>query len=454
MPAYDLRPYPLRHPFALVAELRRGLLPATAALDAVGGDLVTSASRGLPSLHHVRHPDLVREVLVDRNADLHKARGLRLARVILGDGLLTAEAPQHTRQRRLVLPAFHHRRLVGYGATMARLAAEEAERWADGEVVDATAAAHRLTLAIAGETLFGADVGEATGAIAEALDQAFAGFDASQFPLADKLTWLPTPAQRRTRAARDTLDAIVYGLIAERRAAARPGDDLLQMLIDARDADTDAPMTDREIRDEALTLLLAGHETTAVALAWTLRALADHDDAQTALHAELDALGRDAAFDDLRALPVTRAVVSEAMRLRPPAWAFSREAWRDTALGGRAVRRGDTVLVAPYFLHRDARWWPEPARFRLDRWLGGEAGRPEPARAGPAHKFAYLPFSAGQRGCIGEPFAWAELVLSLAALARRWRVEAVGPAPGLSGTVTLRPSEPVRLRVARREPAS
>ena len=444
--AYDLRAFPQRYPLSLVVDFARGLLPAVVQMDRVGGDLVSSASRvpALPGVHLVRHPDLVREVLVDRNADLHKARGLRLARTVLGSGLLTAETPQHTRQRRLVLPAFHHRRLSGYGRTMVRLTLAEADTWADGGVLDATAATHRLTLGIAGETLFGADVGAQTREISAALDAAFAGFDASQFPGAEKLTWLPTTARRRTRRAVAVLDRIVYGLLNARRGAA-PGDDLLQMLLDAEDADTGERMSDREVRDEALTLLLAGHETTAVALAWTLGLLAEHPDAQAAVYTEVASLGRAPAFGDLRGgLPLTRAAVSESMRLRPPAWAFAREAWRDTAIGGRPVERGDTLLVAPYCLHRDARYWPDAARFDLGRWTA-PASRP---------KFAYLPFSAGQRGCIGEPFAWAELVLSLATLLRRWRIERVGPLPGLDGTVTLRPSRPVRIRTVRRDAAA
>ena len=440
---YDLRPFPRRHPLSLAADFARGLLPATVQMDAVGGDLVSSTWRVplLPGVHLVRHPDLVREVLIDRNADLHKARGLRLARTVLGTGLLTSEAPEHTRRRRLVLPAFHHRRLAGYGATMVARTRDEADGWTDGATLDASAATHRLTLAIAGETLFGADVAEATREISAALDDAFAGFDASQFPGADKLTWLPTPARRRTRRAVAVLDRVVYGLIRRRRGAA-PGDDLLQMLLDAEDADTGERLTDREVRDEALTLLLAGHETTAVALAWTLGLLAEHPDAQQAVADEAAALGRDPEFADVRGgLPVARAAVSESMRLRPPAWAFAREAWRDTAIGGRPVRRGDTLLVAPYCLHRDTRWWPDAPRFDLGRWTDGAPERP---------KFAYLPFSAGQRGCIGESFAWAELVLCLAAVMRRWRVEPAGLPPGLDGTVTLRPSTPIRVRLTHR----
>ena len=435
MPA-DLRPYPLRHSLSLVLDIKRGLLPALAKVDAVGGDAVTARTFGLPALHLLRHPDLVRAVLVDRNADVTKARGLRLAATVLGRGLLTSEPPQHTRARRLVLPAFHHARLRAYGREMTALAAAEAERWTAGEPFDLAASMNRLALAIAGRTLFGADTAGVGGRVAAALDNAFAGFDAAQFPFADKLTWLPTRANRRTRRARAVLDRLVYGLIRQRRAAGTAGrEDLLSLLLDARDEDTGEAMTDEEVRDEALTLLLAGHETTAVGLAWTWALLAGAPDAEAALHAEADALGADPTFDSLRQLAVARATFAEGLRLRPPAWVVGRQAACDTDLGGLAVRRGDTVLFAPLFLHRDPRFWEAPERF--------DPGRFAPDRARDRHKFAYVPFSAGRRGCIGEQFAWAEGTLVLSVIARRWRLRLAGPAPEPHGSVTLRPGGPV-----------
>jgi len=391
----------------------------------------------------LRHPDLVRAVLVERNDDVTKARGLRLASQILGRGLLTSETPVHTRQRRLVLPAFGHQKVRGYARTMVELSAAEADRWVAGAPFDVAAATNRLALAIAGRTLFGADVLEHAGDVQAALAEMLIGFDRSQFPLADKLAWLPRPATVRTARARATLDRLVYGLIAERRASGTEGhDDLLSMLLDARDEDTGEAMTDVEVRDEAMTLLLAGHETTAVALAWTFALLAENPDAEAALHAEVDALGAVPSFESLPQLAYTRQVFSESMRLRPPAWAVGRETACDTDLGGVPVRRGTTVLFAPYYVHRDPRFWPHPRRFDPDRFA------PE-ARA-DRHKFAFVPFSAGRRGCVGEQFAWTEGVLVLATLAQRWRLRLAGPAPLPHGSVTLRPKGPLWMTAERR----
>ena len=437
-PALDVRTFRSRRPGTLLVAFARNLLGAVGMLDAVGGDAVSARPPVGPGVVLLRHPELVRAVLVERNADVTKARGLRLARQILGDGLLTAEVPTHTRQRRLVLPAFHHQKLRGYARTMVAEADAEADRWTPGVPFDVAAATNRLALAIAGRTLFGADVLEHSDAVSRALAATLAGFDRSQFPLADKLAWIPRPATIRTARAKTVLDRLVYGLIAERRVAGTEGhDDLLSMLLDARDEDTGEAMTDLEVRDEALTLLLAGHETTAVALAWTFALLADNPDAEARLHAELDALDGPLGFDSLPHLAYTRQVFAESMRLRPPAWAVGREAARDTDLCGMPVPKGTTILFAPLFLHRDARFWDDPEAFDPARFA------PEARKA--QHKFAYVPFSAGRRGCIGEQFAWTEGVLVLAAIARRWSLRAAGPIPAPHGSVTLRPSGPLRM---------
>ncbi len=442
MPSADLRPYRGAYPGDLLVTLLHDQRAAVARLDAVGGDLVEARVGRLPALYLVRHPDLVRELLVDRNADVTKARGLRLAKQVLGEGLLTSEPPVHTRQRRLVLPAFGHRRLRAYGAVFVEEAEAEAARWAPGAPFDAAAAMNRLALTIAGRTLFGADVLQSADRVARAVRDALRAFDQAQYPFADRLTALPLPANRRSRRARAVLDDVVYGLIGERRAGPRGGDDLLAMLLDAQDEETGVGMTDEEVRDEAMTLLLAGHETTAVALAWTWALLAEHPDVEARLWAEVDALDGPPAFEDLGRLPYTRQVLAESMRLRPPAWVVGREAARDTALGGVPVEQGSTVLFAPYHIHRDGRFWEAPGRFDPDRF---EAGR-----AQERHKFAYVPFSAGRRGCIGEQFAWAEGVLVLSAIARRWRLRPVAPTPAPHGSVTLRLAGPLRVVAERR----
>ena len=437
----DVRRYP-GSALGLLAAFAGDLKSGVGRLDAVGGDLVVAGGPRLPGIVLARHPDLVREILVDRNADLTKARGLRLAQRVLGQGLLTSEPPVHTRQRRLMLPGFHHGRLRHYGATMVALTQREAAGWRDGVAFDGTEAMSRLALAVAGETLFGADVLSDAGRVTAAVHDAMRAFDGAQYPLADKLTWLPTRANRLSDRARATLDEVVYDIVRQRRAAPDGHDDLLAMLLDARDDETGQAMTDAEVRDEAMTLLLAGHETTAVALGWTWALLAQHPGAEARLWDEVDALGRPPAFDDLAALPYARAVFAESLRLYPPAWVVGREAARDTTLGGHPVRRGTTVLFEPLGIHLDARFWDEPDAFRPERFVG-PAGHP---------KFAYVPFSAGRRGCIGEQFAWAEGTLIVATVAQRWRLAVEGGVPASHGSVTLRPARPIRLVPTARVP--
>jgi cytochrome P450 len=421
---------------------RRAPLGTVLALAREGDGVSVSNFAGC--LFFANHPDLVREVLIERNDAFVKARGLQLARYLLGEGLLTSEPPHHTRVRKLVLPALHHARLRQYGDAMGRRAAEAADGWTDGAVLDGHRAMMALTLEIAGETLFGANVEREVEAVGRAMHDVMSVFDRITNPFARLLHYLPAPATLRFRRAIRTLDRIVYGFIAARRASGEDRGDLLSMLLAAQDEETGAGLTDREVRDEALTLLLAGHETTAVALSWTLRLLALHPEAQDRLHAEVDAALGDApaTFDDLQRLPYTRQVFSEGMRLYPPGWLVGRQATRGVTIGGEPLRAGTTVLFSPYTIHRDARWWEEPEAFRPERFTA-EAKRARP-------KFAYLPFSAGQRGCIGEPFAWAEGTLVLATVARRWRLHAEAPEPGLFPSITLRPAGPVRLRVERR----
>lgn len=439
---YRVVQYRSRYPGELLVAVARDLLDATGRLEAAGraadADLVRAGPDGR-GLVWIRHPDLARAVLVDENDGVTKARGLRLAQLVLGHGLLTLEAPQHAPRRKLVLPAFHHQRLRGYGAAMVAQARAEAATWTPGEPFDLVASMSRLALAIASQTLFGADVDRPR--ITAAVTEATRAFDRAQHPLGEWFARLPLPNTRRSRRARAAIDAEVYRVLAVRRGAPE-GDDLLAMLLAARDEETGAGLSDAEVRDEAVTLLLAGHETTAVALSWTWPLIASHSAVEARLWAEVDALDGPPTADDLGRLPYTRAVFAEAMRLYPPAWAIGRQAARDLDLGGVSVARGTTLLLPPLALHRDPRFWTDPERFDPDRFT--------PERKAARHKFAYLPFSAGRRGCIGEQFAWTEGVLVLATLAQRWRLRLAGPLPPPLGSVTYRPSGPIPVVAERR----
>lgn len=408
------------------------------------------------------HPDLVRDVLVTQQRRFHKGIGLERAKLLLGDGLLTSEGEHHLRQRRMMQPAFHRERITAYARVMCSYAERCMRSWRDGEPVDVSHEMMALTLAIAGKTLFDADVEGDTGAIGDALDQAIAAFGLVLLPYGHRLARLPIPPAIRFRRARAQLDTIMYRLIRERRAEVRDGaqdrGDLLTMLVRARDEEGDGSgsaaggMTDQQLRDEALTILLAGHETTANALTWSWYFLWAHPEAAARLHDEVDAVltagdgsPRAASLPDLERLPYARMVVSESMRLRPPAFVIGRRALDDYAVPGTAwvIPRGTTIFLSQHVLHRDPRYWPDPTRFDPERWRG-DAPRERP-------RFAYFPFGAGTRVCIGEQFAWMELTLVLATIARRWSLSLVPehrvePQP----MITLRPKFGMRMIPARR----
>ena len=414
---------------------------------AVHGD-VTAFSLGREHLVVLLHPDAIRDVLVTSQRDFHKGRGLERAKILLGEGLLTSEGEFHRRQRRLAQPAFHRNRVAAYGQTMSALAARRASRWRPGEPLDVHAEMMALTLAIVGRTLFDADVEAEASEIGAALTQVFEAFNLSFFlPFGEYLDRLPIPPTLRFRRARARLDATIYRLIAERRASGRDHGDLLSMLMLARDEEAEQPapgapghMDDRQLRDEAMTIFLAGHETTAVALTWTWQLLSQHPDVEARLHAEVDALGgRLPTADDLPALPWTRQVLAESMRLYPPVWVIGRRALVPFEVEGHPIPARAIVLLSQWLVHHDPRWWPDPERFDPDRWAPGrDADRP---------RFAYFPFGGGARVCIGEHFAWMEGVLLLATIAQRWRFAPVpgAPAPSMQPIITLRPRNGLRL---------
>jgi cytochrome P450 len=394
------------------------------------------------------HPDDVRDLLVTHGRAFHKGRGLERARMLLGDGLLTSEGETHLRQRRLAQPAFHRARIAAYGETMASYARRRSDRWRDGETLDVHREMGAYTLAVVGKTLFDADIESEAPAIGEALGAAISAFNFTMLPFGEHLLHLPFPATRRFLRGRERLDATIYRLVAERRAADDDRGDFLSMLLMAQDTEGDGGgMSDRQLRDEAMTILLAGHETTANALSWAWYLLSRHPEVERRLHVEVDALGDDdLGADDVARLPYARAVIAETMRLYPPAWIVGRRALgeyrvRDYLLAPRTI-----VLTSQWIVHRDPRWWPDAASFRPERWLpGGSAA--DPARP----KFSYFPFGGGTRVCIGEQFAWMEAILALATIARRWRFvvdtdrEVVPQA-----IVTLRPKGGIVGRVERR----
>jgi cytochrome P450 len=386
-------------------------------------------------------PELIRDVLVTHDRRFSKGPGLRVAERLLGQGLLTSEGAFHQRQRRLAQPAFHRQRVAAYGATMVDYALQWQERWRDGQVFDVAEEMRGLTLRIAAKTLFDTEVATEIRDVSDALTESLNLYTLATLPFAARLEPLLPFLTRRFDRARARLDATVYRMIAERRASGEDRGDLLSMLLLARDVEEDGgQMTDLQLRDEAMTILLAGHETTANAFAWTWYLLSQNLEAEARLHAELDEVldGRPPAVEDVPRLPYTRQVFSESMRCYPPAWVVARRALEECPLGSFTLPAGALVLMSEWVTHHDPRYYPDPFRFDPDRWT------PEAVADRP--RFAYYPFGGGSRLCIGEQFAWMEGVLVLATLASRWRFQLVPGHPVVPlPQITLRPKHGVRM---------
>ncbi len=402
---------------------------------------------GPREIYLVVHPDAIRDLLVTKDRSFIKSLALQRTKVVLGEGLLTSEGDFHLRQRRLAQPAFHRDRIRRYGEVMCEYALRARERWEDGQPLDMHQEMMRLTLAVVAKTLFDADVEAEAGEIGGALTEVMLMFPLLLNPVAELLLKLPLPQVRRFRRALSRLDRTIYDIIiARRRAGGEDRGDLLSMLLLAQDTEGGGGgMTDLQVRDEAMTLFLAGHETTANALAWTWYLLARNPGAERELHRELDAVleGRAPTPDDYPRLRYTEMVLAESMRMFPPAWSVGRMAISEVEIAGYSVPRGAVVLASQWVTQRDPRFFPDPDRFNPMRFS-------EEARA-MRPKFAYFPFGGGSRICIGEAFAWMEGTLLLAAIAQKWRFAresdaAVAPQPLL----TLRPNGGILMRAVRR----
>jgi cytochrome P450 len=388
-------------------------------------------------IYFVNDAEYVKRILLDNLANYPKSVTYRNnLRPFLGDGLLISEGDFWKRQRRLAQPAFHLRRLKALAGAMAERAAALAAGWRHGEIIDVMAAMNAVTMEIVATTLFGADVSADIDEVATAmavLQEETGRISATAFfELPEILT---RPRSVRFRKAVATLDTIVGRIVAARRALGEPRDDLLSMLLEARDEETGEGMTDRQLRDELVTLFLAGHETTAIALTWSFHLLGQTPRAEAILQAEVDEVlqGRAApSFDDLEKLPYARMVAEESMRLYPPAYVFSRRASGEDQLGPYRMPAGAHIVISPYALHRRADYWPEPDAFWPERFA------PEARTDRP--KLAYLPFGGGPRICIGNSFAMMEHAIVLAAVASKWRLESIpGREVKTEPRITLRP---------------
>jgi cytochrome P450 len=394
------------------------------------------------------HPDYIKDVLVTHHQSFMKGRALQRAKRLLGEGLLTSEGDFHRRQRRLAQPAFHRARIASYGSVMTAYADRTTSNWQDGATLDISQEMMRLTLAIVGKTLFDADVESEADEIGTALTSVMELFDFLLMPFSELLEKLPLPLPhvRRFQKAKERLDSTIYRIIEERRRSVEDRGDLLSMLLSARDEEGDGgQMSDLQVRDEVMTLFLAGHETTANALTWTWYLLSQHPEVEAKLHEELDAVhdGRKPTVEDVPSLRYTEMVLAESMRLYPPAWAIGRLALHDYEIGGYTIPAKSLVLLSPYVTQRDARYYLEPTRFDPERWT------PQAREARP--QFAYFPFGGGPRRCIGEGFAWMEGILLIAMIARNWRMRLVhNHRVETMPVITLRPKYGMRMTLEKK----
>ncbi len=433
-------------PGSIFLRLRKDPLAFFERMARAFGD-VSYVRLGRENIYLINHPDLIRDVLVIHHNNLTKGRAFGRTRELLGEGLLTSEGEFHRRQRRMIQPSFHPQRIVGFAEVMTKHANRMRSRWQNGARLDLSQEMMRLTLAVVAETLFGADLQSEAGGVGAAITSTMKSLSTVMPPfLAMVLEKLPLPGLQKMKACREKLDEIVYRLIDERRGSTQEHDDLLQMLLNAQDEeDSRARMTDEQVRDEAVTLLLTGQLTTANALAWTWYLLAKNPEVEARLHQELDAVLGDSLpiYADIQTLSYTEKVIRESLRLYPPGWMTTRRALDVYEVGSYAAPARSIVMMSQYVMQRDPRYFSEPLRFDPERWT--------PEFKATLPKYAYFPFGGGPRGCIGEGFAWTEMTLVIATLAQRWKLRlAPGSRVVPQPLLTLRPKYGLSMTALRR----
>ena len=404
---------------------------------------------GPKTLYLFSHPDLAEEILVhqaDRFVKVYEPQRPTGLALVLGSGLVTSSGEVWKRHRRIIQPVFHRTRMAAMAERMAQVGEQRLAGWTAhaGRSVDIADEMMRLALEVISHTMFHTDVADHIDHISHALRVSLKYAFDSFHSLVRVPLWVPTPRNRQFRLALQYMDKLIYGLIAERRRTGTQHDDLLDLLLSARDEDTGAGLSDQELRDEALTIFAAGHETTANALAWAWYLLATHPEVAARFHEEIDRVlqGRTPTAGDLHQLPYTRAVFDEAVRLFPPVPAVQRKAATSTSIGGFSLPAGAIVLVGIYHLHRHPAFWRDPERFMPERWLDGER---------PAARCAYLPFGAGSRACVGTHFATVEGPLLLALIGRRYELQLAQEDVEPEIVVTLRPKHGIRMTIQPRQ---
>lgn len=402
---------------------------------------------GTNPVYLVSNPDAIQEILVSgRELYIKGKLDIQILSKFLGNGILTSDGEYHRRQRKMVQPAFHAKRIEAYAQTMVDYTLRLLEGWQDGADRDIHKDMMQVTMEIVAKTLFDSAVTEYSYAVGHAVED-LQVISHSEFRMGINIPqWLPIPRNRRRKAAKQVLDRVVMGFIEERRTDPRDKGDLLSMLLLSAD-DEGRRMTDQEVRDEAVTLFAAGHETTSNALSWTWYLLSQHPHVVEKLHAELQTVlaGRAPTLKDLRRLPYTHQILKESMRLYPPAWNLtSRRPTKDTQLLGYDIPAESIILIAPYVVHRLPTLWDEPNHFDPERF--------QPEREKQLHRYAYFPFGGGHRVCIGNSFAMMEAALVLATIAQRYDLELLpDPVVEPEPMITMMPKYGLRMRLHQRQ---
>jgi cytochrome P450 len=409
---------------------------------------------GSQNVYLLNNPDYIEDVLVTNYKKFIKSRGLQVSKRLLGNGLVTSEGEYHDLQRHLIQPTFYPKRIKSYSDMMIKQANDMCNSWHDGAILDIHKEMTKLTLAIICKTVLGYDIDPEHDEVGDALLTCMKYFNRLLMPFGELIEKIPLlPINKGFQKAKKDLDSIVYSIIKEHRKKLDKGDDteshddLLLTLLQAQDEEAGiGRMTDEQLRDEVMTIFLAGHETTANALTWTYYLLSENPLIETRLQEELySTFGNSRTpitVDDVPKLQYTEKILTESMRLFPPAWALGRQAIDDYKVGGYSVPKGSIILMSQYVMHRDPRYFPEPDRFNPDRWTE-EFKKQLP-------RFSYFPFGGGIRGCIGEPFAWLEGILLIATICRQWRLKHVpSHKVELKPLITLRPKYGMHMKISK-----
>ena len=439
-------------PYALARKFLRDPITTLTTISQTYGD-VSHFKFGKQHVYFLNHPNYIEDVLVTNSKNFIKSRGLQVSKRLLGSGLLTSEGDYHDNQRRLIQPTFYPKKIKSYAEVMIKKTLNLCDTWKDGSVIDIHKEMTRLTLEIISKTVLGYEIKPEDDEIGDSLLICMQYFNRLLMPFGELIEKIPVlPINKGFQKAKENLDSIVFRMIKEHRVKLEQKEekdtDLLFTLLKAQDYNTKTgKMTDQQLRDEVMTIFLAGHETTANALTWTFYLLSTHPGIDLRLQKEINSIfsnKTDISFDDIQKLEYTSKVLTESMRLYPPAWALGRQAINDCKIGKYIIPSGSIILMSQYVMHRNPLYFPEPNTFYPDRWTN-EFKKNLP-------RFCYFPFGGGIRSCVGEPFAWMETILITAIINRLWKINSIpSNKVVLKPLITLRPKYGMHMRITRRD---